>query len=318
MSGEDVIVAQLPGRFRTIANSKADLPTVGDWVLVNTDNDPALIEKLLVRQTRFSRREAGEIIDEQVVAANIDTIFIVTGLDDNYNPRRIERYLVLARDSGAQPVLILNKADIAEQIQAKITELTVFSGDAPILVTSAFDAGSVAPLRDYLGPGKTGALLGSSGVGKSTLINALVGNDVQQTGAVRDGDSKGRHTTTHRELILLGDGEAGMIIDTPGMRELQLWTDEDAIRESYGDVEDLATECRFTDCQHNAEPGCAVRAAVDRGDLDESRIDSFHKYQREIQRMDEKFDPAARAGRRRANKRFSKMVRKLPDKRNPD
>ncbi len=252
--------AILPGKARTDITSRAQLPTVGDWVVIDKANDPALVVRMLDRASKFSRRESGDVVDEQVVAANIDVVFIVSGLDHNFNARRIERYLLLAQNNGASPVLVLNKADLCDNIQACISELVTIAGSTPIHITSALDSSTVEQLRSYLGPGRTGALLGSSGVGKSTLINALLGREELKTGDVRSTDSKGRHTTTHRELCVLEDG--GLIIDTPGMREIQLWTDEQTVSESFPEIETYGQNCKFTDCKHESEPGCAVLVGV--------------------------------------------------------
>jgi ribosome biogenesis GTPase / thiamine phosphate phosphatase len=282
----------LPGRARSAGQTKAELPTVGDWVLVS---DPAaqaadtgdelpsgtvLIEVTLKRKSKFSRKEAGERYDEQVVAANIDTVFLVTGLDDNFNVNRIERYLLLAWTSGASPVIILSKADLCQGLERKLEKVAAIAMATPVHVVSATADQGMDALRTYVTKGKTVALLGSSGVGKSTITNYLLGHDYFDTGAVRATDSRGRHTTTFRELCLLADG--GMLIDTPGMREIQIWADQDTLAASFSDVADLAYQCRFNDCQHQSEPGCAVHAAIAAGELLQARLDTFQRFKDEL------------------------------------
>jgi ribosome biogenesis GTPase len=231
------------------------------------------------------RKVAGSVtvIEEQVVAANVDVVFLVTGLDGNFNLRRIERYLTEAWSSGAQPVILLNKADLCEDVPARVKAVQSVAPGARVHAVSATMDEGVDVVRSYLAPGRTMAFLGSSGVGKSTIINRLLGEDRQEVQSVSNAVGKGRHTTTSRSLLVHPDG--GMIIDTPGMRELQLWASEDDVEQSFTDIELLADRCRFTDCTHMAEPGCAVLAAVDDGSLDEERYRSYMKLQREVQRL---------------------------------
>ncbi|MFN3236364.1 MAG: ribosome small subunit-dependent GTPase A [Pseudomonadales bacterium] len=314
ISEQGLLIGILPGKAR-LTTSKADLPTVGDWILYaeQPHGEEVIIQQLLDRNTKFSRKEAGEKFSEQVVAANIDVVFVVTGLDENFNPKRIERYMLLCQTSGALPVVILNKADLCSDIDDKVDQVKQVAGIAPIHSISALSNDDVAPLREYLGKGVTIAVMGSSGVGKSTLINQLLGYEHFKTGAVRDTDSKGRHTTTHRELCPIPNG--GMIIDTPGMRELQVWSDEHHLAETFDDVEDLTRFCKFTDCQHQSEPGCAIQAAITSGDLLEERWQSYQKYLRELEFLAEQQDINARLQKKAQNKKFSKMVRDLPNKR---
>lgn len=313
-SGE--LTGTLPGRLRIEAESKAALPTVGDWVLCRPVADEptrVVIERTLTRFSKFSRKEAGEKFEEQVVAANVDTVFIVTGLDHNFSASRIERYLVLAWNSGARPVIVLSKSDLLTpaEIDARRDALASVAMDTPVHTVSALGGEGMDALRAYVSTGETVALLGSSGVGKSTIVNALLGYERFETGEVRRGDSKGRHTTTFRELCPVPTG--GMLIDTPGMREIQIWAD-DGIG-GFEDIDDLASRCRFNDCSHDSEPGCAVREAVERGQLDAGRIDSWHKFQRELEHFEEKQNAALRVEKKQERRSFSKRMRKRPTKR---
>jgi ribosome biogenesis GTPase len=273
------------------------LPAVGDWVaaIPRPGEAAGIVHAVLPRRSRFSRKVAGGITDEQVLAANMDTVFLVCGLDGDFNLRRIERYLAPAYDSGASPVILLNKADLCQDLAARLAEVEAIAAGAPVHAISAADNQNIDAVCQYLATGRTAAFLGSSGVGKSTVINRLIGQDRQRTGEVRTHDSHGRHTTTHRELILLDGG--GMVIDTPGMRELQLWSDDSAaVDEAFEDVERLARACRFRDCRHEAEPGCAIRVAIEDGTLDPGRYDNYLKLQRELRFLE-----------RRRNQRFAQQ-----------
>jgi ribosome biogenesis GTPase len=275
-------LAQCTGKFLAETGAIADMPAVGDWVAIEVlpgDDTRALIHAVLPRRTKFSRKAAGERDVEQVVAANIDTVFLVSSLDANFNLRRIERYLAAARASGAQPVIVLNKSDLTREAAARRAEVEAIARDTPIIVTSALTRGGLKPLRQWLRPRTTVAFLGSSGVGKSTLINELVGDDVLATQEIRDIDGKGRHTTTLRELVVSPDGV--LIIDTPGMRELQPWQADEAVEDVFADIRALTLSCKFSDCSHTTEPGCAVQAALADGSLDPSRWQSYQRLQRE-------------------------------------
>lgn len=317
LSEQGPLIAILPGRTRAESGSRGDLPAVGDWVLCSPadDADPAsvVITQTLKRFSKFSRKEAGDRFDEQIVAANIDTVFLVTGLDDNFNLNRIERYLLLAWNSGAAPVIVLSKVDVAQNLEEKLEQLESVAMGTPILVISALEGRGMEQLMPYVTEGKTVALLGSSGVGKSTIINTLLGYDRFDTGGVRAGDSKGRHTTTFRELCMVASG--GMLIDTPGMREIQIWSDDGEFSGGFEDIEDLAMRCRFTDCKHESEPGCAITEAIAGGQLEASRLESYQKFQREVTHFAAKQDANLKAAKQQERRRFTKQIRNRPTKR---
>jgi ribosome biogenesis GTPase len=264
---------------------------------------------VLPRRSRFSRKVAGETTEEQIVAANIDTVFIVMGLDGDYNPRRLERYLLMASESGARPVVLLNKSDVADHLAEDLDEIARSTAGIPVHAISARERSGIEVIQNYLGPGRTGALLGSSGVGKSTIVNALMGNDELKTRDVRASDSRGRHTTRHRHLILLGD--RGLLIDTPGMRELQLWTQSESARETFEDVESLAAGCHFTDCQHREEPRCAVKLAIADGTLAAERLENYQKLQDEMRSLDVRKDARAQIDEKRKMKTIGQSLKKL-------
>jgi len=297
------------GRLTHRATSRGDLPAVGDWVVVRklADENRGAITAVLPRRSWFSRRMAGHVTDEQVVAANVDVVFIVMALDDDFSPRRLERYLLLARESGASPVILLTKPDVCVDVPARVAEIAALAGDVPVHVVSPkFDQG-LDRVAEHVPAGKTGALLGSSGVGKSTIINRLVGREVQKTRDIRESDSKGRHTTTHRQLVFLPNG--GFLIDTPGMRELQLWDVGEAVKETFDDIEALALECRFSDCRHRDEPRCAVKTAVEEGRLSASRLESYVKLQDELEHLARQQDQRAQIEEKRRGKIGAKALR---------
>ncbi len=296
---EGEVDARIAGRLKHRAASRAELPAAGDWVVMVRRPGEALatIRAVLPRKTRFSRRAAGQVANEQIVAANIDVVFLVSGLDEDFNLRRIERYLILARESGARPVVLLTKSDLGADVPARVADVMALAGDVPVHAVSSKVPHGVDVVRGYLAPGVTAALLGSSGVGKSTLINRLAGADIQRTREVRLSDARGRHTTTNRELIILPDG--GLVIDTPGMRELQLWDVTRALAETFGDVEALAADCRFTNCRHVNEPQCAVKLAVTGGRLSQERLDSYHKLQAELRHLETEQDERAQSAEKR-------------------
>ena len=310
--------AEVSGKFRHSAAAKSDFPTVGDWVVIQIlpGEDRATIHGLLPRKSRFSRQavnpggrgENGGKVEEQVVAANVDTVFLVNGLDGgrSFQLQRLERYLTLAWDSGASPVIVLNKADLCPEVEVYVAEAETIALGVPVHAVSAVEKQGLDDLRPYLDHGQTAVFLGPSGVGKSTLINSLLGDDQLKIGSVRDDDRRGRHTTTWSELRFAPSG--GMIIDTPGMRDIQMWADEDSLKESFEDIEALAPLCRFGDCRHEREPGCAVLEAIERGELEESRLHSFRKLQREIQYLT---DRQEQKGRKSAKEQWQKQIAKV-------
>jgi ribosome biogenesis GTPase / thiamine phosphate phosphatase len=303
---------QHAGRLRHEAQSKQELSAVGDWVAARptTGEASATIEAVLPRRSKFSRKVAGELTEEQIVAANIDTVFIVMGLDGDYNPRRLERYLLLAYESGASPVVILNKSDVADHLSEDLDEIRGLAVGIPVHAISAKTRSGIELIEGYLGHGRTGALLGSSGVGKSTLVNALIGEDLLKTQDVRASDSRGRHTTRHRQLILL-PGSRGLLVDTPGMRELQLWTQNEGSRETFDDVLELAQGCHFTDCRHRDEPRCAVKQAIEEGTLSADRLEGFLKLQEELHSLETRKNVRAQIDEKRKIKTVSQSLKKL-------
>lgn len=305
-------LARVRGRLRHQAERRDAFPAVGDWVALSPGSatEEAAIEAVLPRTSRFSRKAAGELTEEQVVAANIDTVFLVSGLDLDFNLRRIERYLTTAWDGGARPVILLNKADLATDIDAVVAEVDTVACGAPVHAVSSRELTGLDALTPYLGVGQTCAFLGSSGVGKSTLINALLGIDRQRTREVRENDSRGRHTTTHRELVQLPGG--GLLIDTPGMREIQLW--EGSLADAFADIDALAVDCHFRDCQHEEEPRCAVRAASADGRLTPERLDSFRKLQRELALQARRQDQLAQIVEKRKLRVIHRGIRRMKPK----
>lgn len=307
-SGE--ILAEVTGKMRYQASGRVDFPTVGDWVVISmlTGEVRATIHKILPRKSKISRKTVGGLTDEQIIATNIDTVFLVLGLDRDFNLRRIERYLILIWESGANPVILLNKADLCDELKQRRLEVEAIAPGVPTIALSATESVGIEALLPYLGVGQTVALIGSSGVGKSTITNLLAQKDIQAVQSVRQSDQRGRHTTTHRELIVLPSG--GLLIDTPGMREIQLWGESEDLQGVFAEIDQLAQLCRFRNCQHNQEPGCAVRQALLDETLDEQRFYNYQKLQQELEYLNRKQDQKAYLAEKERWKKISKAQKK--------
>ena len=301
------IGAAIAGRMLNESHSPAELPAVGDWVLLRLrESSRARIVRVLPRRSRLSRRAAGQRADEQIICANVDTVFIVTALDHDFNVRRIERYLSVTIEGGASPVVVLSKSDLArEDVSEEKRVLTAAVAlAAPVHVISTQSGQGLDALQQYLQRGKTVAFVGSSGVGKSTLINSFFGEDVQKTAAVRETDGTGRHTTTYRRLILLPSG--ALLLDTPGMREVQLWADEETVDASFADIVEAAEGCRFRDCTHQQEPGCNVREKIS-----PERLASYFSQHKEIASLQKKATlQASEAEKSQAEKKKGRAAHK--------
>jgi ribosome biogenesis GTPase len=303
------VEAAVSGRYRHEAAMSEDFPAVGDWVALDMgDGDKsAIIQALVPRKTRFLRPARGDSLGAQVVAANVDVVLLVVGLDHDFNLRRIERYVALAWSSGAEPVIVLNKSDVCDDIGGRTADVAAVSPGVPVRVLSAIDGTGLESLAPLLEPGRTVALIGSSGVGKSTIVNALLGWERQSTGAVREDDQRGRHTTTMRELVVTPSG--ALLIDSPGMRSVGMWDIDEGMAEAFADVEAFASQCRFSDCAHGTEPGCAVQAAIAAGTLPAARLASQQKLEREWAAVARRVDPTARAASAKRWKQIHKSVR---------
>ena len=302
--------AMVAGGFKHRVTSRAGLPAVGDWVVVRQPkgDGPGRIVAVLPRRSRFSRKAAGHVTDEQVVAANVDVVFVVMALDQDFSVRRLERYLLLAREGGAVPVVLLTKPDLCDAVEARLAEAGAVAAEAPLHVLNPRRGDGTDHVGACLTAGKTGALLGSSGVGKTTIINRLLGSDLRRTRDVRLHDSKGRHTTTHRELIALPNG--AWLIDTPGMRELQLWQADASVSGTFDDVDACASNCHFTDCRHRDEPRCAVKQAVAEGRLTPERLEGYLKVRAELDELARQRDERAL----REDKRRGRVTGKGPSR----
>ena len=282
ISSEGDKIAKVSGKFEYDAEARGDFPAVGDWVLIELlKGDPnVIIHAVLPRHSAMTRKQAGSIIEEQIIGANIDNIFLATALNQDYNARKLERFLIAAWESGASPVVLLTKADLCDDTEAVLQEVQSIALGVPVHCISVQDRLGLEQLDDYLTPGATIAVTGSSGVGKSTLLNWLAGHNVQEVQDIRNQDSRGRHTTTHRELFLLPSG--ALLIDTPGMRELQLWDTVEGWQHTFADIEQLAEQCRFRDCRHETEQGCAVQIALSEGRLEPLRFSNYRKTEKEL------------------------------------
>ncbi len=303
LAGCGAKLGHLTGKLR---DEKTQRPVIGDWVLVRDGNERATINALLPRRTQLVRRAAGKRAEAQVIAANLDIVFIVTAVGDDLNPRRLERYLTTVWEGGAEPVVVLNKADLAVDLEAMVREVARVTNGAPVIATIAKAAAGADVILDHLRPRCTAALVGSSGVGKSSLVNRLLGREAQAIGGLI-GRERGRHTTTRRELFVLENG--AILIDTPGMRELGVMDAEEGLDAAFADITELARQCRFGDCAHRGDAGCAVEAAVNTGGLDAERFAAYVTLQKEIAANQRREDPRSAAESKRAAKSMERAVR---------
>jgi ribosome biogenesis GTPase / thiamine phosphate phosphatase len=312
LSDDAESLTELAGRLRHQTGPRVDLPVVGDWVRAvagAAGTGRAVIREVLPRRSRLSRHVAGNPTEEQVLAANVDIVFIVSSLNRDLSPDRLGRYVTLARNCGVTPVILLNKADLCTDPHAALTAVAAAMPGVPVHAMSALQGRGFEALAPYLSPGTTCVLLGSSGVGKSTIVNGLLGTEAQRVAPARKRDDRGRHTTTHRQLLRLPGG--ALLIDTPGLREIQLWNDDhDAgLEHAFADITKLATACRFTDCEHQSEPGCAVKAAVAAGTLAAGRLRSYAKLQRELAFLERKQDTRSRSDHKKRHRAMNLVKR---------
>jgi len=310
--------AEASGTLRAAAEAGGDWPAAGDWVAseILSGGGRPLIQKVLPRRSKFVRKVAGRRLEEQVIAANVDTAFVVMALDGDFNVRRLERYLAQCWESGAKSIVVLNKADDRDDVAARVAEVEGIAAGAPIFAVSALSGVGLEALDSFLAPGQTIVLLGSSGVGKSTLVNYFLRRDAQAVQSVRASDSRGRHTTTSRELFALPGG--ALMIDTPGLRELQLWGVTDGVEQAFSDIEELAAQCKYGNCGHTTEPGCAVRTAIADGRLDENRLENQRKLEREQEFVRRKVDPEAQKQEKERVKQLHRGAKQKYDQRRKD
>lgn len=302
------MLAEISGKLRHEALNRSDLPAVGDWVVIRSrpEHDRVVIHAVLPRRTSFARKIAGSRTEEQIVGANVDTVFLFTSLNQDFSLRRIERYLVIAWESGANPIIILSKSDLCDRLADAIGEVQTVARGVPIHAISVVTRSGLQDIAQYFKQGQTVALLGSSGVGKSTLINHLAGVELLRVQTVREDDDRGRHTTTHRELVLLPAG--GLVLDTPGMRELQLWDGDESLHLVFDDIEAFAERCYFGDCHHQDEPRCAVREALAAGTIDAGRYQSYEKLQKELKYQARRRDKVSEIVEKKKWKKLSRLA----------
>lgn len=304
--------ARVLGAMRHKTADPADLPAVGDWIAVEPvpGERTMLVRRVLPRRTKLSRKAAGETMEEQVIAANLDAVFVITALNQDFNARRLERFLAVSRESGADPVILLNKLDAcADPAPYLLEAAAVASGAAVVALSAATGAGTEA-LSRWIAPGRTVGFVGSSGVGKSTLLNRLLGAETMRTFATRASDERGRHTTTHRQMFVLPGG--GVLLDTPGMREMQFWEADRGLAQAFDEIDALASACKFGNCGHDSEPGCAVKAGVESGAVTPQRLESWRKLKSELKARAERVTPAEKAAEKRRVRAVNKASKKGP------
>lgn len=309
------IIAKITGKFLKMTLDTSKFPAVGDWVVVDritNDNGDGIISRVLPRKSYVSRKVAGNKTDEQIIASNIDTLFICMSANKDFNLRRLERYITIAWNSGARPVIIITKIDLAENLELMKDQIDEIAIGMDILYVSSLTGDGMEAINKYLCPSKTIGFIGSSGVGKSTLINYLLGQDRMLVGNIREDDQKGKHTTTHRELIVVKD--KGIVIDTPGMREIQLLDDTEGIESSFMDIADLAKNCKFSDCKHDNEPACAVRAAIEEGVLSTDRLLSYKKLLKEAQYIERKTNLKSQLSYKQDMMKFYKEIKNIKNR----
>lgn len=314
-SEEDDIIAKVVGKFISLARDASDFPAVGDWVVMDrgtNESGDAIILRVLPRKSYVSRKVAGLKTDEQIIASNIDTLFICMAVNKDFNPRRLERYITIGWNSGARPVVILTKIDLSEDIITMRAEIQEIAVGIDVLYVSSITGEGMEVVEGYLKPGKTIGFIGSSGVGKSTLINYILGEERMQTAGIREDDSKGRHTTTHRELIVIKD--KGIVIDTPGMREIQLLDNTEGIESSFMDIMEISDRCKFNDCKHEKEPGCAVRAAIQEGKISVERLNSYNKLLKEAKFIERKNNTKSQQEYKKQSLKLAKMIKDVKNR----
>ncbi len=310
----NIFEAVITGKLFYNSLENSQLPVTGDWVLFEIKQNLAIVKQLLPRITVISRKVAGTTTEEQAISANIDIVGIVFSLDGgrNYNSRTLERYLTIAWNSGAKPLVILNKADLSDAPEAIKAEAKYVAPGAEVIITSAESGEGIDILRSNIPSGKTVVFIGPSGVGKSALTNALLGNNLQKTGAIRDADKRGRHTTTNSKMIKIP--KAGMLIDSPGLREIQLWGDQEGLDSVFEEITEIASACKFRDCTHMGEPGCAVQQALAEGTLDANRYQSYLELKKELAYLESRQNGKARQERKTKSKKFGKFVKDMKNK----